>query len=305
MNPEEKLINESYRIIIEQSPIAIEFYDSEGLLINANPACLDLFGVKDVKEINKFYLFDDPNISDIYKKDLKLGKGIRYQAIFDFEKVKKLKLYKTSKSDQIWLDVLITPIKNDTGSLTGYLLQIQDITDRKKYEEVFKITEEKFRRVSEALFNPLVIMDDQGNITFWNLAAEKMFGYKAEEILGENLHRLMAPKKYNIENSVSLKTFFKNGQSPILNNIVEVDVLDKQGNEIPVELSASALILGDKIFAVGSMRDLREKKKADQQIKEKINELEKFNRLMINRELKMIELKKELEKCKNTPFNNK
>ncbi|MHB9020013.1 MAG: PAS domain-containing protein [Minisyncoccota bacterium] len=298
MNSEEKLINESYRIITEQSPIAIEFYNSEGLLINVNPACLELFGIKDIGEINKFSLFDDPNISDTYKKDLKLGKAIRYQAIFDFEKVKKLKLYKTVKSDQIWLDVLVTPIKNEAGSLTGYLLQIQDITDRKKYEEAFKITEEKFRKVSEALFNPLIIMDDQGNITFWNLAAEKMFGYKAEEILGENLHRLMSPKKYNIESSMSLKNFFKTGQSPILNNVIEIDVLDKRGNEIPVELSASSLILGDKIFAVGSIRDLRQKKKADQDLKEKIDELERFNRLMVDRELKMIELKEELKKCK-------
>ena len=49
---------ERFRILTEQSPIAIEYYNLDGLLINANPACLELFGIVDVNEISQFSLFD-------------------------------------------------------------------------------------------------------------------------------------------------------------------------------------------------------------------------------------------------------
>jgi len=175
----------------------------------------------------------------------------------------------------------------------------RDLTERKKYEEAFKINEEKFKKVTEALFNPLIIMDDAGTVTYWNRASEKMFGYKAEEIMGENLHKLLSSKEYDIENSASLKNFFKTGQSPMMDSVIELSAIDKQGNKIPIELSASPLTLGGKIFAIGSIRDLREKKESEQKINEKIKELERFNRLMVDRELKMIELKEELKRYKN------
>ncbi len=126
---------ERYRVISDESPIAIERYNELGALLDVNPACLKLFGVSDIKEIQNFNLFADPNISDENRKMTKQGKAVRYQGLFDFEKVKELKLYHTSKSGSIWIDVIITPLKNNEGSINGYLLHISDITEQKKAEE--------------------------------------------------------------------------------------------------------------------------------------------------------------------------
>ncbi|MEI7690208.1 MAG: PAS domain S-box protein [bacterium] len=133
----EKALKESeekYRTIFEQSPIAIEVYDQDGKLVNVNPSFLELFGVRKIEEINNFPLFDDPNISDKHKKDLRLGKMIHYEALFDFEKVKKRKLFTTTKSGQISVEVLITPTSSSDKSITGYLVQVQDKTERKELE---------------------------------------------------------------------------------------------------------------------------------------------------------------------------
>ena len=126
---------ENYRNIFEQSPIAIEVYDQGGKLVRVNPSCLKLFGVKKIEAIRNFPLFDDPNISDQHKKDLKLGKTIRYEALFDFEKVKNMKLYTTSRSGQINIEVLITPTKSYDKTVVGYLFQVQDKTERKELED--------------------------------------------------------------------------------------------------------------------------------------------------------------------------
>ena len=133
----EQTLSESekrYRMLSEQSPITIEHYDKDGLLLDVNPACLILFGIKNVREIKNFNLFDDPNISDENKKRLKRGETVRYQGLFDFEKVKELRLYKTTKSGTIWIDAIITPIINNNGPVDGYLLYITDITENKMAE---------------------------------------------------------------------------------------------------------------------------------------------------------------------------
>jgi len=123
---------EKYLAVYAQSPIAIELYDAAGRLVNVNPACLDLFGVADWQELRGFNLFADPNLAAEHKERLRSAETVRYQGAFDFEKVKTLDLYRTSRAGVIWLDVLITPMSEPR---IGYLVQVQDITERKQAEE--------------------------------------------------------------------------------------------------------------------------------------------------------------------------
>jgi PAS domain S-box-containing protein len=125
---------EKYCTIFDQSPIAIEFYDSYGSLINVNSACINLFGVVNINEISGFKLFEDPNISNDIKTKILNNENVRFESEFNFEEVKRLNLYQTTCSGIKNLDWSITPLTN--GNLVvGYILQIQDITGRKKAEE--------------------------------------------------------------------------------------------------------------------------------------------------------------------------
>ncbi|MCX6701421.1 MAG: PAS domain S-box protein, partial [Methanomicrobiales archaeon] len=134
----EEAVRESekrYHTIYHQSPIAIEIYDTIGTLVHVNPACLKLFGIEDILAIKKFSLFDDPNINDEQKEKLHKGETVQYRGPFDFGKVKKSGLYPTSREGIIWLDVLITPLGNRADSVTGFLVQVQDISERKLAED--------------------------------------------------------------------------------------------------------------------------------------------------------------------------
>lgn len=106
---EEKALRESeerFRQIYAESPIAIELYDGNGQLLDVNQACLDLFGVSEVLEVKGFNLFFDPNVSDEVKKRIRQGKAVRYEASFDFEEIRKLKLFETKRTGIAYLDVL-------------------------------------------------------------------------------------------------------------------------------------------------------------------------------------------------------
>ncbi len=130
---------ERFRSIYEESPIGIELYDSDGKLLHVNKACLDMFGIADVEDIKGFNLFEDPNVTDELKERLRKDKTVGYEVAFDFEKIKKLGLYETTRTVVVYLSVLITPLGvKGEGDLVGYLVQIQDIDKRRRAEEQIK-----------------------------------------------------------------------------------------------------------------------------------------------------------------------
>lgn len=126
---------EKFRNIFEKSPVGIEIYDSDGKLIDANPASLEIFGCNELKEIQGLDLFDNPNFSDAIKDDLRQGKVVRREVIYDFEKIRNLKRFMTKKTGIIYLDILMTPFKSTLNeSVPGFLIILKDITEQKKME---------------------------------------------------------------------------------------------------------------------------------------------------------------------------
>ena len=173
-----KKSEEEFSGIFYESPIPIEIYNSEGYLINANPACLELFGVSDVAEVESFNLFNDPNLPDNAKKQLLAGETVEYETSFDFELVKKLNLYETSRSGIIHVNVKIA-----TLSMGGYLVHIQDVTKQKQYEEKIKL----FKTIFDNANYGSAIVDLDGNINYINDYFAKIHGFESDELIGQNL----------------------------------------------------------------------------------------------------------------------
>ncbi len=134
---EESLVESEamFKGIFSQAPIGIELYESDGNLISVNQECLNIFGVRNVEEIKGFKLFEDPNVSAEAKTQLRNGELVDYQSEFDFEVVKKLKLYKTTRSGKCFLHFQITPYKISDRGNKGFVVHVQDITERKRAEE--------------------------------------------------------------------------------------------------------------------------------------------------------------------------
>jgi PAS domain S-box-containing protein len=125
-----------FREIFSQSPIGIAVFDQNGLLVEANKSCMDIFGVPDFFHMKGFKLIDAPNAPPELKERLLKGETVRYEAPFDFDKVDEPELFERDRSGMAYLEIVVTPMEGGTDrSASGYLIQIQDITRRKLAEE--------------------------------------------------------------------------------------------------------------------------------------------------------------------------
>lgn len=130
--------DERTRFVFDFSPIGIELYDRDGVLIEVNAACLDIFGVEDPGGLSGFKLFDDPNVSDPVKSLLLNCETVKYVAPFSFDTVAEKKLYVSRKTGMIYIYVIIVPLADQGCSPAGYMVMVQDVTDQKRAEEELK-----------------------------------------------------------------------------------------------------------------------------------------------------------------------
>jgi PAS domain S-box-containing protein len=149
-----------------------------------------------------------------------------------------------------------------------------NITERKQMETMLRDNEARLRGITESAQDAIIMMDNRGDISFWNPAAEKILGYQADEVLGRNLHELLAPERFHEQHNKAYSQFVKTGQGDAIGKTVELAARRKDAREITVALSLSAVSLNNEWHAVGILRDISERKQAEQALLETNRELE-------------------------------
>jgi len=152
-----------------------------------------------------------------------------------------------------------------------------DISSLKKTEESLRETETRLRAVTDSAWDAILVMDSRGAISYWNPAAEKIFGYRAAEALGRNLHELLAPERYHEAYRAGFSEFTRTGRGKAIGKTSEVAARRKDGQEITVEMSLSAIMLHDEWHAVGILRDVTQRKQVEEQLRKFTAELATAN----------------------------
>jgi PAS domain S-box-containing protein len=133
-------------------------------------------------------------------------------------------------------------------------------------------TENKFACITNSIKDAIILVDEEAKISYWNPAAEKTFGYASNEAIGKCVHELVVPKSMCLEGRSRIKQsvniFAETGVGYFTVGNVELVGRHKNGKEFPVELSISPLKISGKWSAVGVVKDLSEKKQAEQKKKE-------------------------------------
>jgi PAS domain S-box-containing protein len=177
-----------------------------------------------------------------------------------------------------------------------------DITEQKNSEDELRVNEQKFRAFGEAAQNAVIQLDSEGKVCFWNSAAERMFGYRAEEILGRSMHQLLAPSRFRDAYGSAKERFALTGDGPAVNQTLELAALRKNGEEFPMELSLSSFKSSQGWNALGIVRDITQRKQSEtllrqqaELLQQEVNGRRKVQELLLQHQSQLQTLNSELE----------
>lgn len=158
--------------------------------------------------------------------------------------------------------------------------------------EIKKLSD-SYSRAVEMSIDAIVCSDEDGRITLWNRAAEKIFGYTAKEAIGLCVAALV-PDELKEKHREGMARFVRTGESSLIGKVVKVEGLRKDGASVPIEMSLSANNVDGKWVFMAILRDNSERNRLEDEAQTRLIEMERLTKLMVGRELKMEELRKEV-----------
>jgi PAS domain S-box-containing protein len=133
----------------------------------------------------------------------------------------------------------------------------------RRSRQALRESEERFRSMAAAAPDAIVMMDPWGRVTYWNAAAERIFGYSREEALGMNLHDALMPPRYREAFEAGHARFAETGRGHAVGRSLELYAWRRDGGELPIELSVAAIRLNSEWHAMGIVRDITDRKQAE------------------------------------------
>ncbi len=178
----------------------------------------------------------------------------RKQAFRNFEKAVRAKDGRT-----VWVSSNGMPVLNDGGELLGYRGSSTDITDRKRAEEEIRLSEERYRLISENTADVIWLMDlDSGKYTYVSPSVERMLGYSPQEIVGQEMGFVLTAesRQYAADRLEAVRKAFARGDDSVRTLVHQVDEVRKDGSILRTEVATTLLRNGQ---VVGVTRDITER----------------------------------------------
>ncbi len=264
---------ERFRTMADCCPSLMWVTDAVGEIGFVNRAYRRFFGtaVEDVQQ-GKWKALLHPDDAPEYVEAFSIALG--KHACFSAES-------RVRRADGEWrfLESRAEPWLSPSGDFLGQVGIGADITERRQLSEAVRSSEKRLRGITDSANDAIIMMNPSGEFTYWNPAAESIFGYTQEEAIGQDLHLLMVSEHDLTAHMSGFREFRRSGHGNAVGKTVELKGRCKNGHEILVELSMSAISLKDEWHAIGIIRDVTERTRTEQAIK--ISE-EKFRQLTEN-----------------------
>ncbi|MDT0499082.1 PAS domain S-box protein [Algiphilus sp. W345] len=137
---------------------------------------------------------------------------------------------------------------------------------------------ERHRAILDTAVDGIITIDDRGIVESFNHAAERMFGYAADEVIGRNI-KLLMPQPYRRDHDQYIKNYLSTGQARIIGIGREVEGLRKDGTVFPMDLAVGAVHLPERLLFTGITRDISDRKAVEAEGRRRLNELAHTSRL--------------------------
>ena len=178
-----------------------------------------------------------------------------------------------------WFQSSARPVRDTGRRITGWYVLITDIDDRKRAEDELKRSEARHRVVVETASDAVVSIDESGQIILANPATKRIFGYNPEDLIGKPLTVLMT-RAIGKLHEAGFNRYLETGARHLNWRGTEMTALRANGEEFPAEISFGEMTVdGRKIFT-GFIRDISEKKRSEEELRNTHAELSRMMRVM-------------------------
>ncbi|MCM8733519.1 PAS domain S-box protein [Azospirillum sp. A1-3] len=172
----------------------------------------------------------------------------------------------TSSGQRMALSPSLLAIMTGVGTLLLLsLAMLSSLLDRRQQAERSAEQEARYRAIVDTAVDPIILIDDEGTVESFNHAAEKTFGYRADEVIGRNVNMLM-PEPYRSAHDGYLDRYHRTGERRIIGIGREVTGQRKDGSTFPLDLSVGEWHVGKRRMYTGIMRDITARKAAEDAI---------------------------------------
>lgn len=167
----------------------------------------------------------------------------------------------------------IRPSESLERTLAGVGSQLGQFLRRARAEQQLRENEVRFRALTETAADSIVTIDAGSTIRYANPATETLFGYRANELVGKPLTKLM-PERMRKSHEIGLARYIRTGKRNIPWSGVQLPALHRDGHEFPVEIAFGEFVLNNKRAFTGIMRDVSERVRQQQALEQATVELE-------------------------------
>lgn len=278
---------ESYILDIRRFlPVPTAYVNPLGVIMDVDQALQDLSGYLEDEIIGKTLVElsrQQRKFEEIQKMTLKKG-SVKNQECTIINKA----------GEEITVSVSTLVRKDANEEAIGYFISLVDVTEQRRLEEALRGSEERYRAIFEQAADSIVLIDVKtGALVEFNAQAHQNLGYTREEF-----KKLKIPDFEVIESSEEvakhIQKIIRDGSG-----IFETKHRTKNGEIRNIRVSSRAVSIAGRNFVQSIWSDITDSKRAEERLKEKMAELEEFHDLAVGRELKMIELEKEIERLKD------
>jgi len=162
------------------------------------------------------------------------------------------------------LVLIMYPIKARENKIDYFVEIVRDETEYRSVIRRLRASEERFRTILDTATNAVLSIDEGHNIILFNNAAERIFKYTRDEILGKNLNMLI-PNQYG-DHYQYVRRFLEKRESDLIGKTINLTALRKSGQEFPIELSLSYMEIEGRVTFTAIIRDVSDEKRLERKL---------------------------------------
>lgn len=261
---------ELLRAVGDDSLTAIVRYDAHGRITSWNDAASWLFGYTSSDVMGRTFP-DSPDDARAFQRV--------FQRVLKGETVRNAEVVRMRKDGlRVHTRVCAAPLRDNDGTITGAITVNEDIGLSREALAELRQQEARWRTVLETVPDAIIVIDHRGAIQSFSSAAERQFGYSADEVIGQNISILM-PSPYREEHDRYIDRYQKTHQRRIIGIGREVVGQRKNGTVFPMYLSVGEGKLEGQSLYVGIIHDITEQQATERKLRELQEELLQVSRI--------------------------